>query len=305
LVPFVGSHRGGVYDEKCAGESRLKFLKIELMPALKNVAFQIFLKSGFVPLRDVFAARQGQARAIILCYHRIGNADVLTTPPENFQRDLEYLKSHFQCLPLADLCARLKSGHLDAPTAVVTFDDGYRDNFTHGVPLLKAAQIPATFFVSTGFMSTQRVFAHDEHEPQDFPKLTWDDLRTMQNDGFEIGSHTVNHADMGAISQEKLETELQESLATLQRELGERPRAFAFPYGKPRNVPLRAIGAARRAGYYAALSAYGGDNKPDADLFRLRRIDAGNGLMNHIAWQARLAGCDPDFWRFKWKQGAM
>ena len=138
----------------------------------------------------------------------------------------------------------------------------------------------------------------------DFPKLTWDDLRAMQNDGFEIGSHTINHADMGAISQEKLEAELQVSLAALSRELGERPRAFAFPYGKPRNVPLRAIGATRRAGYYAAFSAYGGDNAPGADLFRLRRVDAGNGLMNHTAWQARLAGFDPDFWRYKWKNGA-
>ena len=188
-------------------------------------------------------------------------ADVLTTTPENFQRDLEYLKNHFQCLALADLCAQLKNGRLDAPSVVVTFDDGYRDNFTQGVPLLKAAKIPATFFVSTGFMSTQRVFAHDENEARDFPKLTWDDLRAMQNDGFEIGSHTVNHADMGALTQEKLEEELKVSLTALNRELGERPRAFAFPYGKPRNVPVRAIGAARRAGYYAAFSAYGGDNR--------------------------------------------
>ncbi len=268
------------------------------MPALKNVAFQLFLRSGLVPVRDVLAARRGKARAVILCYHRIGEADVLTTTPHNFQRDLEYLKTHFQCLALADLCARLKNGRLDAPSLAITFDDGYRDNFTHAVPLLKAADIPATFFVSTGFMNTERVFAHDEHEPRDFPKMTWDDLRAMQNDGFEIGSHTVNHADMGAISQEKLETELQESLAALNHALGERPRAFAFPYGKPRNVPVRAIGAARRAGYYAAFSAYGGDNQPGADLFRLRRVDAGNGLMNHTAWQARIAGCDPDFWRY-------
>lgn len=274
------------------------------MFAPKNVAFQLFLRSGYVPARDIVAARTGKARAVILCYHRIGEADVLTTTPDNFQRDLEYLQKHFQCLSLPELCARLQSGALKQPTAVVTFDDGYRDNFTLAAPLLKAAQIPATFFVSTGFMGTEKVFDHDKSEARDFPKLTWDDLRTLQNDGFEIGSHTVHHADMGALPQEKLQSELADSLAMLNRELGERPRAFAFPYGKPRNAPLRAIGAARRAGYYAALSAYGGENRPGEDLFRLRRVDAGNGLMNHTAWQARLAGFDPDFWRYKWKHGA-
>lgn len=274
------------------------------MLAPKEIVFQFFLRSGYSQARDALGSRANNARAVILCYHRIGETDVLTTTPDNFQRDLEYLKAHFQCLSLADLCAHLKNGALHKPSAVVTFDDGYRDNFTVAAPLLKAAQVPATFFASTGFMSTQKVFAHDENEARDFPKMTWDDLRALQNDGFEIGSHTVNHADMGALAQEKLEDELRDSLTTLNRELGERPRAFAFPYGKPRNVPLRAIGAARRAGYYAALSAYGGENRPGADLFRLRRIDAGNGLMNHTAWQARLAGFDPDFWRYKWKHGA-
>jgi peptidoglycan/xylan/chitin deacetylase (PgdA/CDA1 family) len=274
------------------------------MLAPKEIAFQLFLRSGYSSARDALAAQFHQARAVILCYHRIGEVDVLTTTPDNFKRDLEYLQAHFQCLSLSDLCAHLKSGELQRPSAVVTFDDGYRDNFALAAPLLKAAGVPATFFVSTGFMSTQKVFAHDENEARDFPKMTWDDLRALQNEGFEIGSHTVNHADMGALSQEELERELHDSLTTLNDKLGERPRAFAFPYGKPRNVPVRAIGAARRAGYYAALSAYGGDNRPGADLFRLRRIDAGNGLMNHTAWQARLAGFDPDFWRYKRKHGA-
>ena len=274
------------------------------MIAPKELAFQLFLRSGYTPMRDTLGSRTHQARAVILCYHRIGEADVLTTTPDRFRRDLEHLQSHFHCLPLSELCAHLKQGELNRPTAVVTFDDGYRDNFTLAAPILKAAQVPATFFVSTGFMNTQKVFPHDRHEERDFPKMAWDDLRALQSDGFEIGSHTVNHADMGALSQEKLEWELSDSLATLNQELGERPRAFAFPFGKPRNVPVRAIGASRSAGYYAAFSAYGGENRPGADLFRLRRIDAGNGLMNPTAWQARLAGFDPDFWRYKWKHGA-
>ena len=270
------------------------------MPALKDFAFSLYLSSGFVPLRDFLRARRGLARAVVLCYHRIGQPDVLTTSPEKFARDLAFLQANHECLTVQELCRKLRSGKaLARPLAAVTFDDGYRDNYTLGVPLLQAAGVPATFFVSTGFMSTTRVFEHDKEAQQDFPKLTWDDLRAMQNDGFEIGSHTVNHADMGQVNEAQLQTELQESLMALNQELGVSPRAFAFPYGKPQNMTQRAISLARETGYYAVMAAYGGDNTRGTDGFPLQRVDAGNGLMNEKAWQTRISGFDPDYLRYR------
>lgn len=277
------------------------------MPRLKDIkdlAFNAYLRSGYIPTRDAALSLMGRARAVVLCYHRIGERDVLTTTPEDFRRDLDYLKEYFEVVGLWQLCERIRTGTpLRRPLASITFDDGYRDNFTEAVPILKNAGFGATFFVSTGFMSTNRVFAHDIDAPRDFPKMTWDDLRTMQEAGFEIGSHTVNHADMGALEAEGIESELHDSLAALKRELGDRPRAFAFPYGKPRNVTAYAVEAARRAGYYAALAAYGGENTRASSLFPLHRVDAGNGLMPWTAWQARIGGFDPDHLRYKLRGG--
>ena len=274
----------------------------------KSVVFSLYLYSGGVQLRDVILAKLGRARAVVLCYHRIGGCDVLTRPTEEFRRDLDYLKARYECISLLELCQRLQTGKaLKRPIAAVTFDDGYRDNYTEAVPALQSAGIPATFFVATGFMGTERDFPHDlcpngeahADVPNRYPKLTWDDLRAMQDAGFEIGSHTVNHTDLGRADEATIQRELYDSLATLNQELGERPRAFAFPWGKPRNISAKALEIARQVGYYAVVSAYGGANTRGANPFGIRRVDAGNGYMDQLAWRARLAGLDPDYLRLQ------
>src|SRR5437899_113626 len=114
-------------------------------------------------------------------------------------------------------------GPLRRPCLAITFDDGYCDNYVEAVPALAEAGLHATFFVSTGFIGTDRVFPHDARG-QDatdlglvarFPKLTWDDLRAMQEAGHEIGSHTVNHVSLGQADDVEVRKEVEESLAQL------------------------------------------------------------------------------------------
>lgn len=190
----------------------------------KSTVFSLYLHSGGVQLRNAILAKSGRARAVVLCYHRVGGCDVLTRPTAEFSHDLDYLKRHYECISLLELCQRLQRGSaFRRPIAVVTFDDGYRDNYLEAVPALLSAGIPATFFVATGFMSTDRDFPHDLYakrsdgqyleadidtdEPKRYPKLTWDDLRAMQDAGFEIGSHTVNHTDIGRADEETIRRE--------------------------------------------------------------------------------------------------
>jgi len=272
---------------------------------VKNALFALYLYCGYVQLRDMVLSLFGRSRAVVLYYHRIGERDVLTKPPDEFRRDLEYLKENYDCIGFSELCERLRSG---AParrrSVVITFDDGYRDNFTAAVPVLRDAGVTATFFVATGFIDTSREFPHDAKgdEVGRFPKLTWGDLRAMEAEGFEIGSHTVNHANLGkADSGETIEREVMDSLAALNHNLGPRARCFSFPWGKPSDISDRAVEAVKRAGYYAAASAYGGANAPRADLFNIRRMDVGNGALSGLALRARVAGLDPDYIRLKLK----
>lgn len=101
-------------------------------------------------------ARGGPQSALIrvLAYHSVAPAqtayckrDIRVDPPE-FARQMAYLARHYRVLPLDEALARLTSGRsLPAKAVVITFDDGYRDNYDHAFPVLQRWGLPATFFV--------------------------------------------------------------------------------------------------------------------------------------------------------------
>ncbi len=287
------------------GENSRASFTSRMIRAAKEGLFFIYLYCGYIQLRDLILAMMGRSRAVVLYYHRIGSRDVLTKPADEFRGDLLYLKENYECLSLVELCRRsLARAPFRRRAVAITFDDGYRDNFTEAVPALKSAGVSATFFVSTGFIGTDREFSHDiRAESLGHVKLTWDDLRAMESEGFEIGSHTVNHANLGSADYLTIETEVNDSLAALRRELGARPRAFSFPWGKPEDISTEAVKEVKRAGYYCAASAYGGANSRGLDVFNIRRIDVGNGHLSRLALRARVAGFDPDYWRLKLRKG--
>jgi peptidoglycan/xylan/chitin deacetylase (PgdA/CDA1 family) len=277
----------------------------------KTLLYGLYLYSGYVQIRDFVLGRLGRARVVVLYYHRIGGRDVMSKPADEFRRDLEYLSRKYECITLLELYRRLGQGKpLRRRTAVVTFDDGYRDNYTVALPVLKEVGVRATFFVSTGFIGTNRGFLHDagvsngpDERPEDeqvcYPKLTWDDLRDMEEDDFEIGSHTVNHVNLGSADEQAIACEVTNSLSALNHQLGARPRAFSFPWGKPENIPPSAFESVAAAGYYTTVSAYGGYNTRGSNPFHIRRIDAGNGHMCWLTLRARIAGFDPDYLMLK------
>lgn len=305
-LPNVSTSRAGAHGSESARIARPALAAL-LGSVIKKAVFVLYLYCGYVQLRDAVLSLLGRSRTVVLYYHRVGERDVLTKPPDEFRRDLAYLKENYDCISFSELCERLKSGaRSKRRSVVITFDDGYRDNFTAAAPALREAGVAATFFVSTGFIDTSREFPHDARgnreensEEARFPKLTWDDLRAMEAEGFEIGSHTVNHANLGKAADEVITREVTESLSALNSNLGSRPRCFSFPWGKPADISDRAVEAVKRAGYYAAASAYGGANGRGSDLFNIRRVDVGNGFLNGLDLRVRVAGLDPDYFRLK------
>src|SRR5262245_3169820 len=114
------------------------------------------------------AWRRINAAGLILMYHRVGEVCVVpwgvTVSPGHFAEHLDVLHQHGQPLPLAQVVAALQNRRLPRKTLVVTFDDGYADNLYNARPLLERYDVPATVFLTTGYIGSGREFWWDELE---------------------------------------------------------------------------------------------------------------------------------------------
>lgn len=107
-------------------------------------------------------------QALVLMYHRIATPDTdpwqLTVSPENFEKQLQLLAKMNITISANELAEQLRGGKLRKKSIVVTFDDGYADNYTTALPLLKKWGIPATIFVTSQNIGRQKEFWWDELE---------------------------------------------------------------------------------------------------------------------------------------------
>jgi peptidoglycan/xylan/chitin deacetylase (PgdA/CDA1 family) len=124
------------------------------MKALRRVATG--LANSGLPALAWRARRRRAGRALVLMYHRVAPAaeyGELCVPPAIFDRQLELLRTRACVLPLRALVERLATGEpLPDDIAAITFDDGYRDNLDVALPILQRHALPATIFVTTGFV---------------------------------------------------------------------------------------------------------------------------------------------------------
>lgn len=139
------------------------------------------------------------------------------------------------------------------PTIVsLTFDDGKADNFDVE-PLLKANGLHATFYISTELTGTPGY-------------MTWDQLKILQEDGNEIGGHTLNHTSVRGLDAEALKSQICDDRMNL-LDRGFKAVSFAYPFG---SYDENAKKMAKDCGYASARAVRGGpDTIPPTDLYAL------------------------------------
>jgi peptidoglycan/xylan/chitin deacetylase (PgdA/CDA1 family) len=221
-----------------------------------------------------------EPRITVLLYHRVSDdvRDNLTVGIEQFDRQMALLSRHCRPLSIAETLAQRRIARSPTPLVAVTFDDGYLDNYANAAPILRRHGIPAAFFVSTGIIGTDRRFPHDVRRGNPpIAVMNWDQLRSMRDWGFVVGSHSASHIDCASEPEEVVRAELAESRDCLRRELGVTNPIFAYPYGGRDNMTSQRLQLVKDAGYVACLSAYGGAN--------VGAVDAYNVLRRGIHWE--------------------
>lgn len=185
--------------------------------------------------------------------HRFGVATAY------FLRQVNYLLRHYRVVSLSEAVELARKGGVALPTVAVTFDDGYADNFVNLRAVTEETGVPIGYFISSEHISNGREFAHDQlFNEHGFPPNTWDQIEFLKHCGYEIGSHTRNHADCGSTDPEFLRSEIIGSGEDIQKRLGATAH-FSFPFGMPQNISPSAVEIAGSA-YENVFSAYGGGN---------------------------------------------
>jgi peptidoglycan/xylan/chitin deacetylase (PgdA/CDA1 family) len=110
-----------------------------------------------------------------------------------------------------------------------------------------------------------------EGERRKSSMLSWDDVHALRGLGFTIGAHTVSHPILSRVSRDRAEAEIRESRATITSVLGQAPRAFAYPNGKPADYNTMVSLLVRDAGFSCAVTTRFGVNTPATPPFELRR----------------------------------
>jgi peptidoglycan/xylan/chitin deacetylase (PgdA/CDA1 family) len=207
----------------------------------------------------------------ILVYHHIRTSlpdgsrteRRLTVTVENFDEQMKYVRENgYHVITFADLVNCLNNvGRLPPKPVIISFDDGWDDQFVYALPKLEEYHYTATFFVVTNFVGSPGF-------------VSWSKLRTVVAEGMEIGSHSRSHPYLDKINNPGiLWDQINTSKQILERQLEVAVDEFAYPYGSYNAVTASTV---RLAGYKTARSCC--VDGVQSDAYALRAVMAPNEL---------------------------
>ncbi len=215
-----------------------------------------------------------RGKAIVVAFHSITpehSDGALRCSLKDFERYCAFFARHMKTEPFAALIEQLAVHRPLTGELVITFDDGYADNAELAAPVLKRWSLPATFFVTTGFMESRQQPFWDRDAGLESRWMSWNQVMQLAQAGHEIGAHTVAHADLGAVSVSEAENELRRARDEIQARIGTAPVHFAVPFGRAFPNLEQAIDIARGLGYQSLSLCRGGIVTPAANPMLLER----------------------------------
>jgi len=247
--------------------SRRRFIKLcagsFVTISCSELLFQVSTSSG-----------AGNRKIPVLAYHRIGyTTDYLTVTPERFSNDLDSLQQRGYCsISLEEFQRFLDDRNVEMPEkpVLITFDDGYLDNFQNAYPILRKHGMIGTFFIITDMLWTK-------------DRLTPENIVEMSQGGMSFGSHTVTHRPLAELDSAAIYDELVNSKATLESVLGKKVDAIAYPRGSYNEA---VVGIAKNVGYITGFTVREGiciKESPDFELRRIPIFKYDSGVINVIA----------------------
>jgi len=233
----------------------------------------------------------------VLMYHHVNphKGDMVTVTPTTFERQMEYLsEAGYKTLTLDELLSYIKGDLvLQQKAVVVTFDDGWLDNYIYAFPVLKKYNIHASIFIVTNIIERasrdggkpptvvpthreSKLIMQKGEEHEVF--LRWDIIKEMaESELIGFFSHAKTHASCDFLSEPELSEELEASKHVIEERLKKPCPFLCWPFGRYTSF---AIEVARKVGYSATYTTNHGIVTPGSDPFAIKRI----GVKDDMGW---------------------
>lgn len=200
-------------------------------------------------------------RIPILMYHSISDTDPsnnLLVPPEMFEEQINWLEENgFTSMLLDDVIKAMDTGKVPKKPVVITFDDGYTDNYTDAYQTLKKHNMKATFFIITNNVDKDSTY------------MSSDMLKEMKSNGMAIENHTSNHLELNKLSKDDQISSIKDGQDFLKNIIGVEGKFLCYPVGRYDNITIE---TAKELGVQAAVTTEGGISSMDNGVYKLKRV---------------------------------
>jgi len=221
----------------------------------------------------------------ILMYHSIANIpkgtvmrSILHTPPKRFNMHMWILKLlGYRGVSMNELQPYL-NGEKSGKVVGITFDDGYRNNLTEALPILKKFGFSATCYIISRHIGGVNHWDLDKGIPEN-PLMNESEINEWIDGGMEIGSHTQNHVRLTECSQEVANQEIAQSRIDLETAFNCKVRHFCYPWG---DLNSRITKQVSEAGYLTATTTQRGRAVNSDHPLRLPRVPITHHTLPHL-----------------------
>ena len=261
------------------GQNKAKFYKVSTSIPLKktivNKIIPVTPTPTQVPTPTVAPLTGYCLRVPVLMYHHIQpeaaaktlGQTSLTVDNGIFDQQMAYLAASGYTPVWANELINALSTHTGLPgkSIVITMDDGYADNDTYALTVLKKYRFKANLMLASGLVGANS------------DMLTWGQVNDLKNNGIYITNHTWSHYSIANGPQAKIESEIDTAQNQIQQYTGQTTNVFTYPYGAFNN---NAIATLQRKGYIGAFTEIQGQYQCDGFIMTLHRTRVGNAPLS-------------------------
>lgn len=201
-------------------------------------------------------------RIPILMYHSISDADpnnTLMIPPSMFKEQMDWLKNNgFTTMTLDEALDSKSTGKVPKKPVVVSFDDGYVDNYTAAFPVLKENNMKGVFFIITDYISDVAGGS-----------MSIDMLKEMKAAGMEIENHTSNHLELNSLSRDDAYASIKNGIDFLRDVIGVESKYLCYPVGRYNDTTIE---IEKELGINGAVTTQGGISSSSDGNYELKRV---------------------------------